>query len=49
MGYASFAPVGGWDPRAAYELRSKIWVGDGTDDYVTGVISIKPPHVTERS
>jgi len=46
-GYAAFAPVGGWDKRSAYGTRVRIWVGDGPNDYVTGVISTKPPHVTE--
>src|SRR5665647_2705885 len=33
-GYVSFDQVGGWDPRVAYGTRVKIWVGDGSEDYV---------------
>ena len=46
-GYAHFSPVGGWDPRVAYDTRVRIWVGDGPDAYVTGVIGAKPAHLTE--
>jgi len=48
-GFASIVNVGGWDPRAAYGERIKIWVGDGIEDYVTGIISTIPPHVTKPS
>ncbi|MBQ03883.1 hypothetical protein CL673_04120 [Candidatus Bathyarchaeota archaeon] len=48
-GYASIVNVGGWDKRTAYGLRVKIWVGDGPNDYVIGVISAVPPHVTNPS
>jgi endoglucanase len=44
-GYASFDPVGGWDPRVAYGTRVKIWVGD--DDYVVGTIGTKAAHLTD--
>lgn len=45
-GYANLINVGGWDQRAAYGSRLKIWVGEGPDDYVIGVISTIPPHVS---
>lgn len=45
-GYANIINVGGWDQRAAYGSRVKVWVGDGHDDYVIGVISTIPPHVS---
>lgn len=45
-GYASIVNVGGWDQRAAYGSKVKIWVGDGPEDYVKGVISMVPPHVS---
>jgi endoglucanase len=45
-GYASIVEVGNWDQRAAYGLKVKIWVGNGPEDYVKGVISMAPPHVT---
>ena len=48
-GYASIVEVGGWDQRAAYGLKVKIWVGNGPEDYVKGVISMAPPHVTSPS
>jgi putative aminopeptidase FrvX len=48
-GYASFERVGGWDPRVAYGVRVRIWVGDGPNDYITGVIGPKPEHLTEAS
>lgn len=48
-GYASFQRVGGWDPRVAYGIRVRIWVGDGPGDYVAGVIGPKPAHLTEAS
>ena len=48
-GFASIVNVGGWDPRAAYGERVKIWVGDDFDEYVTGVISTVPPHVSKPS
>jgi endoglucanase len=48
-GYASIVNVGGWDRRAAYGLKVKIWVGDGPNDYVKGVISTIPPHVSSPS
>ena len=48
-GYASIVNVGGWDKRAAYGSRVKIWVGDGPGDYIIGVISTVPPHVTSPS
>lgn len=47
-GYASIINVGGWDQRAAYGLKLKIWVGNGPQDYVKGVISMAPPHVTSQ-
>jgi tetrahedral aminopeptidase len=48
-GYASIVEVGGWDPRAAYGLKVKIWVGNSSEDYVKGVISMVPPHVSSAS
>ena len=45
-GYANIINVGGWDQRAAYGSRVKLWVGDSHDDYVIGVISTIPPHVS---
>jgi len=48
-GYANIINVGGWDQRAAYGSRVKIWVDDGPDDYVIGVISTVPPHVSSPS
>ena len=48
-GYASIVNVGGWDKRTAYGTRVKIWIGDGPDDFVIGVISTVPPHVTKPS
>jgi len=46
-GYAYFKNVGGWDPRVAYGIRVKIWVGDGPEDYVIGVIGPKAAHLTD--
>lgn len=48
-GYANIINVGNWDQRAAYGSRVKIWVGDGPDDYVIGVISTVPPHISSPS
>ncbi|UCH37200.1 MAG: hypothetical protein JSV76_05825 [Candidatus Bathyarchaeota archaeon] len=48
-GYANIINIGGWDQRAAYGLRVKIWVGETLDDYVIGVISTIPPHVSSPS
>jgi putative aminopeptidase FrvX len=48
-GYAHFNPVGGWDPRVAYSTRVRIWVGDETESYVTGVIGPKPAHLTDAA
>ena len=48
-GYAHFSTVGGWDPRVAYGMRVKIWIGDGPDSHVTGVIGAKPAHLTEQA
>lgn len=45
-GFASIINVGGWDQRAAYGSKVKIWVGDGPEDFVKGVISMVPPHVS---
>jgi len=42
-----FNQVGGWDPRVAYGLRVKVWVGDSPDDYVRGVIATKAPHLSD--
>ena len=46
-GYAYFKNVGGWDPRVAYGIRVKIWIGDGSEDYVIGVIGPKAAHLTD--
>lgn len=48
-GYANIINVGNWDQRAAYGSRLKIWVGDGPDEYVIGLISTIPPHVSNPS
>ncbi len=48
-GFASFDQVGGWDPRVAYGRRVKIWVGDGKDDFLIGVIGTKAAHLTDQS
>jgi len=48
-GYANIINIGGWDQRAAYGSRLKIWVGEKPDDYVIGVISTVPPHVSSPS
>jgi endoglucanase len=48
-GYANIINIGGWDQRAAYGSRVKIWVGENPDDYVIGVISTIPPHVSRPS
>jgi len=48
-GFASIVNVGGWDQRSAYGTKVKIWVGDSPQDYVTGVISTVPPHVSSPS
>lgn len=45
-GYAHLRPVGGWDPRVAYGIRVKIWIGDTPDAYVTGVIGTKVTSLT---
>jgi putative aminopeptidase FrvX len=48
-GYASFDKVGGWDPRVAYGMRVKIWVGDNLSDCVLGTIGVKAEHLTDAS
>ena len=48
-GYANIINVGNWDQRAAYGSRLKIWVGDGPDEYIIGLISTIPPHVSSPS
>ena len=48
-GYAHFKTVGGWDPRVAYSTRVRIWVGDGPESYVTGVIGPRPAHLTDAA
>jgi endoglucanase len=48
-GYGNIINIGGWDQRAAYGSRVKVWVGDSPDDYVIGVISTVPPHVSSPS
>lgn len=45
-GFASIVNVGSWDQRVAYGIKVKIWVGDGPGDYIKGVISTVPPHVS---
>ena len=45
-GFASIVNVGGWDQRSAYGSKVKIWVGDGPKDFIKGVISTVPPHVS---
>ena len=48
-GYANIVNIGGYDQRAAYGSKVKIWVGDGPSDFVIGVISTVPPHVSSPS
>jgi len=45
-GFASIVNVGGWDQRSAYGSKVKIWVGDSPEDFIRGVISTVPPHVS---
>jgi endoglucanase len=48
-GYASFDQVGGWDPRVAYGTRVRIWVGDGAEGFVLGIIGTKAAHLSDQS
>ncbi len=48
-GFASIINIGGWDPRSVYGIKLKIWVGDEPEDYITGVVSTIPPHVSVPS
>ena len=48
-GYATFDPVGGWDPRVAYGTRVKIWVGNEPEDFVLGTIGTKAAHLSDQS
>jgi len=46
-GYIHFSPVGGWDQRVVYGIRVRVWIGDGLDDYLIGVVGAKPAHLAE--
>ena len=46
-GFAGFTQVGGWDKRVAYGTRVKIWIGDGLEDYIVGVVAVKAAHLTD--
>jgi endoglucanase len=46
-GYIHFSPIGGWDQRVVYGMRVRVWIGDGSEDYIIGVIGAKPAHLAE--
>ena len=48
-GYLHFDQIGGWDPRVAYGIRVKVWVGDEPEDYIIGTICTKAAHLAEAS
>ena len=48
-GYITFDQIGGWDPRVAYGMRVKIWVGDGPDDFIIGTIGTKAAHLLDAT